>query len=51
MEINNYRVLVRVGRVHVCAHISAQNQNTARPLAIALGHCPHCSSVNLRLRL
>ncbi len=36
---------------HVSNSITTLRFQLAVALAIALGHCPHCSSVNLRLRL
>jgi hypothetical protein len=36
---------------HVTNSITTLRFQLGVALAIALGHCPHCSSVNLRLRL
>ena len=36
---------------HVANSITTLRLQLAVALAIALGHCPHCSAVNLRLRL
>ena len=36
---------------HVANSITTLRLQLAVALAIALGHCPHCSSVDLRLRL